>query len=245
MPIWMAIVVGGAFIAKPGSLQIIPESRAGRSIPLSLLVGFLIPGILAYLPTPEVWTPQQKMQAMATWQVFPIWVSIAHQVLKRLFPDYAVEAGPHQTLGWRLPESIRIPYIFVLVVSSIIRIGSNARIVYDIQNSSNKGTPNWGIFRQLLIPQLPDPSIRYDIVAAGSSKFLEWDETVGQTALMLYAAFQCFKVWSPRNSSSLAFIFLGIPLVWLVFGSSGVAVAFLATRDDFVIRQKEKTRKLK
>ena len=241
----MAIVVGGAFIANPRLSQIIPESRAGRSIPLSVLVGFSIPGILAYLPTPEVWTPRQKMQAMAAWQVFPIWVSIAHQIFKRLFPDHVVEAGPRRTLGWRLPESIGIPYIFVLVVSGLIRMGSIARIVYDIQNLSNLGAPDWGIFRQLLVPQLLDPSTKHEVLAAGSSAFLEWDETAGQTALMIYAAFQCFKVWSPRDGSSLAFIFLGIPLVWLVFGSSGVAVAFLATRDDFVISQKENPKKLK
>ena len=245
MPIWMAITIGGSFVANPRPLSILPESRAGRAIPLSVMAGFLIPGILAYLPAPNIWTYHQKLVAMAAWQVFPLWTALAQQIFKRLLPDYAVEADSSRRSSWRLGSALKRPYLFALITAGIIRVGSIVRIIYDIQYSPLKNAPTWKIFYQLLVPKPLNPGEKYDTLAAGCATFLEWDESIGQTALVIYSAFQLFKVWQLKKNSDYTFLFLGLPVTWLVTGSSGLAAVCLAKRDSIVIRRGERSKKLK
>lgn len=245
MPIWMAITIGGTFIANPRPLSILPESRAGRAIPVSVMAGFLIPGTLSYLPAPGLWTYSQKLFAMAIWQVFPLWTALAQQIFKRILPDYAVEANSSRASSWRLGSALKRPYLFVVIMAGLIRVGSIVRVVYDIQYSPLEDAPSWGIFYQLLFPKALDPGEKYDTLAAGCATFLEWDETIGQTALVIYSAFQCFQIWRPRKPSDYTFLFLGLPITWLVTGSSGLAAVYLAKRDSTVIRRSERSKRLK
>jgi len=92
------------------------------AIPISTIVGFILPAILTSLPAPSVISYDQKQNFMAIWQIFPLTTVLLQELfgwaLSISSPTLATdsEKQSHSLQG------LRVAYIFAFVVAAITRI---------------------------------------------------------------------------------------------------------------------------
>ncbi|KAL8415023.1 hypothetical protein RB594_006016 [Gaeumannomyces avenae] len=99
-------------------------------MPHALIWGYILPTLLAGLPSPAVVSPEQKNNYLLIWQLFPVWTSLVQLLLstaaRRLRPRPGSEAaaatatveGQKKALTHRL----RWVYIFTLTVTTVIHV---------------------------------------------------------------------------------------------------------------------------
>jgi hypothetical protein len=66
-----------------------PRVASSRAMPISFLVGAVLPTILAMLPTWSPLHPISHQMILAAWQLGPVWVSLAQTAITWMFNQYA------------------------------------------------------------------------------------------------------------------------------------------------------------
>lgn len=96
-------------------------------MPHALIWGYILPTLLASLPSPAVVTPEQKATYIMIWQFFPVWTSLVQLALstaaRRLRPSPDSKAAAATATADRqktLAHRLRWIYIFTLTVTTAV-----------------------------------------------------------------------------------------------------------------------------
>lgn len=250
MPVYMAMHLSTSpTISSHKPSDFLFDVSELASIPLSMLIGYIVPAILLALPSPSVLGLDLKQAFMATWQVFPIWVALLQQILPSVMSRCGITSkNPtyQEDVKLRWISTARVVYMLLLFFSGAIHISTITLI------ASSEFFP--GLFQ----PEHPFDALRVfmPISASASTKM----PSIGSGALQLlqydcFVGFAAFAIWTStlllnryRNGSSLwrwlaqAFGFI---LLTAVVGPSGYAIACISTRDELVFATSADDRKEK
>ena len=223
-----------------------------QSIPVSLAVGFFVPAVGLALPAPSILTYDQKQTWIAIWQVFPIWVGSLQEVVsffakfssltQRSSRKPAVDNA--QTMG-----ALRMVYVFALMVAGITRV-----MAISLSITSKLFPPLFAPeYRRVLNPSnvfqtasiLPSKKMSY--VGEGAFQFLQYDEMVGSTALVVWSSALFAKKYSelrPIRKWTALKTFAQAAIVLAIFGPCGLAVMLIWARDELVFGEKYTGKKM-
>ena len=214
LPLYLAIhlLTSPTTVPTANNLAIISSDAA--SIPWSLALGYIIPTLALAMPAPNLISYDMKQWVNAIWQVFPLWVGAAHQLLKRVVP---ASSGP---------GAYRAAYLFMIYLSGVTHIVSLATTIFPPRSFGPV------TFRSTFIPKSFFPSTKVTSLGEGAHQFLLYDEIIGSTALLIWTVFL-----DARDGGYLA---SGLKaLGWTaLLGPSGAAAALMMKRDERVLGRK-------
>jgi hypothetical protein len=222
--------------APPSPSALLAHSPEIASITGSVFVGYIVPAILMALPFPSVVTSDQKQIYMAVWQVFPISVAVLQQVFKRVLSGSSsilAKSSPTTTI-WCL----RLTYAFALMCAGTTHLQAVSLAgAYDLFpplfDKNHKGSLG---LRRAFVPGGYLPSHKVANVNEGALRFLQYDEYIGSTAVLIWASFMAARAW-PKDASSLgaiAAVFIGA-FTCITRGPIAAATILLWMRDEIVL----------
>jgi len=213
------------------------------SVPVSLVIGYVLPAVLLSLPAPSVLTFDQKQTFIAFWQMFPIWFEILQHVFSFVFGKLLQGTLKSPTSShksdWRAMEALRSVYIFVLAIAGVTHVTTVMLSVTSM------------LFPALFAPQFRgelDPSNVFltqsffaskpvSSIGAGAFQLLQYDDMVGSIALQLWAVALYLNTslrTSKLDSWTAIKVFSAFVASTVLFGSCGCAVCFIWARDELV-----------
>ena len=175
------------------------------SLPLSLLIGFLVPAVALALPAPSVLTYAQKQTWLAAWQVFPVLMEISQESLSMAVP---------LIWGSRLPtnqkskdsnisiRALRMAYTFALAFAGVTRIATISISLSSKLFPAIFAPEFRGIFNpsNVFLPASLLPSKKMTFVGEGALQLLQYDEICGSLALVIWSAALLVKKYSEFHS---------------------------------------------
>lgn len=210
-----------------------------KLVPYSILLGYILPVVMLLLPSPFVISLEQKQTWLAMWNVFPVVVTLIHFVLSTI--GGAISSRPKYTAYTNdgTLSSTRQVYAFAFALATITHIVS------------------WSVsLTSLLFPALYSPSIVADLHPArvflpivsyeytkwplGIHKLLQWDNFVGSTAVLVWAAALLSNAYQVSGNK------LHLPLVLKLLGLSitsgfvGAAAVLQWERDEVLLTDDRK-----
>ena len=196
----------------------VPTAEAAALVP-AILLGYILPSVMLALPAPSVLSYHTKQLASAIWQAFPLWVALAHQLLKRL------EHTPVPQI-----TALRRAYVFTIILSGVVHI---VTVVLSLMPSLFVSPVT---FRSTFVPSTFRASTRMASITDGAHLLMLYDEIVGSVALVTWTAFllaQTGERWTWRMWGKV----LGLTAL---LGPSGAAGAIMWQRDERVFGRAEK-----
>jgi len=198
VPVYLATHLLTSPIAKPfpgnyANSVLLVSSLDLRILPLSVILGYIIPSILMALPSPSIVSPAAHQWYIASWQVFPLWAIGAHWsvkfVLGRILKD-DINKRPPTSLGATYLSTAKHVYRFALALCMLTYIPVIAIILI----------PSWVFpdisptftlishcgFLEVFVPYFPLLSHQVPTLAAGALNFLQWDLYVGSMSFLLW-----------------------------------------------------------
>jgi hypothetical protein len=203
VPLWLFLHILISPVAKPfpgtyANRVLLVPSWDLRILPVSIVLGYIVPTLLMALPSPRIINPSTRQNYIAFWQTFPIWTIGIHWIVKRLcqwaakrmFNDDA-HGKPPTPLGTSYLNNVKHVYRFVvaLCVSTHIPVVIIALLpLWAIPESAPTltflGTNN--LF-DVFVPYLPLRSHKVSTLAEGVHTFLIWDLYIGAGAFLTWA----------------------------------------------------------
>ena len=217
------------------------------SIPVSIFLGYGLPAMLLALPAPSIHTYESKQICMALWQVFPIWVAFFQHavswVISRLSPSKIIVNQNAQRI-----RMLRSVYMFLLAIASITHISAltvtaTSMLFPDLYTQKYRGVFD---FSMVFAPMAVTPSIQPSSVGSGAFLLIQYDEMVGSTAVVLWAAtlfVQANKYSKGEQYDQWLALAVGIPLFTCLTGPIGCAVVFFWIREELVFSSPTRTTK--
>lgn len=164
------------------------------SIPLSFVIGFLVPAVALALPAPSILSYSQKQSWIAAWQVFPIWMEISQQILSFVIPKLSSSSSTkRQSQRYSSLDTIRalrVVYVFALVVVGVTHITTFA-ISITSKLFPAIFTPEFrGVLdpTKVSLPASPFPLKKITSLGKGAFQLLQYDEICGSAALLVWSA---------------------------------------------------------
>lgn len=217
------------------------------SIVISLILSYILPSILAALPTPSVLSYNQKQIVLAIWQMFPVWAELLYQgtslLLRRILSqDKAVTVTDKRNAPWM--GGLRSFYIFLASIAGLTHIATVTLM------ASSKWFPHLfaieykGVFNPSTVfrPVAVSTSIKMPSIVSGTSLLLRYDEIISSLAIVVWAVFLFTQAMSQKKKfeTTYVFIFDFITLTALL-GPLGYAVICIWARDELIFEdQKER-----
>ncbi|MCJ1267865.1 hypothetical protein MMC22_007751 [Lobaria immixta] len=222
------------------------------SIPLSMAIGYILPTVLAALPSPSVISFDRKQTFMAIWQMFPLWVQLLQLTLPYLTAIFCPPASSRkspfiqrQGLG-----VLRVVYIFILTVAASTHIATLTLLFTSRFFPALFATPFIGVFNPVNVfwPVTTSASHQMSSIGSGAMLIIQYDEIIGSIAVVLWALFLFTTAFHRSYSqgrganvaAAWALIFHSVTLTALA-GPLGYAAIAIWGRDELVFaRQKER-----
>jgi hypothetical protein len=167
-------------------------------LPVSVLLGYLVPSVLMVLPYPEKVTAVTHQYLVAFWQLFPVWTMIIQWALnrgitwlvnRRRAEGAATRPTPVSPSTSYLRAARRI-YLGVLICCMLTHlpvlllfITPSSYLEYISEQLAQHAHPT---FASVFIPSIPLPSYRVRNLAEGAHIFLQWDLYIGSAACLLW-----------------------------------------------------------
>lgn len=213
----------------------IPSAMAFM-LPLIIAVGYIVPSAAMFLPAPSIVSVGTKQALAAAWQPFPIYTSVLAS-LCWLFSSYfspdSDKSGPVTLRG------LRRTYAFALSCAVIPRIAAWALSLTVLafptlfpENVAAEIHPLRVFVNRLL---WLSPLVQVTSVGEGALWFLQWDDLIGSTALLLWAL-ALYKAAHQQASVEIRWTELGskVVLLSMIIGPVGAAVVLMRERDELV-----------
>lgn len=250
MPIYMAThLITSPTISSHKSSDFLFDVSELASIPLSMLIGYIVPAILLGLPSPSVLGFDLKQAFMAIWQVFPIWVGLLQQIIPSVMSRCGITSRnlTHQEdAKMRWISTARVVYMVLFFFSGAIHISTMTLM------ASSEFFP--GLFQpehpfdasRVFMPISVSASTKMPSIGSGALQLLQYDFFVGSAAFVIWTSALLLNMH--RNKTSLwrwltqAF---GFTVLTAVAGPFGYAVACIWTRDELVFARSTDERKEK
>ena len=216
-----------------------------HSLPISIVVGFLVPATALALPAPSVLTYDQKQAWLAAWQVFPIWTEISQQVLSFVLAKVWSEdchSSDLSTARSRTMRSLRTFYVFVLAIAGITRMMTITLLLFSKFFPSVFEPGFRGVLSasNVLQPSFILQSAKMSNISEGALLLLQYDEMCGSSSLLIWSGVVFAKkyleefeirVWTALRVFAIAACTL------MIFGPCGLAIAMIWARDELVIEK--------
>lgn len=154
--------------------------------PSSMIIGYILPLILAALPTPRVTAYETKQQLIAVWQGWPVYTSLIMLIIHYLRPMRASQ-------DWQL----KIACAFAFACSTA---GHLAFLWF-----ARAKTASYHVF----LPPVPWRELQVASIEAGVLRFLQWDYTLSASAMLVWTVASYCRATGKRigQSSSVILIF--------------------------------------
>lgn len=199
-----------------------------------MFIGYFIPTALLALPT-SVLDMDTKQSILASWQLWPLSVSFLTTLANLFFPQSTSmdDINSHRANI----RGLRYLYAFAFACAAIPHITawsiSIASVIYpSLFNVEYLHLLHpWRVF----VNQLPLSSVRVSSVDEGSLWFLQWDNVIGSTSLLLWAWALYHKAHREAGvKMSAVESVLKIGLLLFLAGPAGAAVELIWERDELV-----------
>ncbi len=218
------------------------------SVPISLIIGFVLPSVLLSLPAPSVLSFDQKQTYIAYWQMFPIWFEILQQlfsfVLAKLLQTTLKSSTSPQKQSRRTMEALRSVYIFALAIAGVthvtaVMLSMTSMLFPALFAPQFRGELNPS---NVFLTQSFFASKSISSIGAGALQLLQYDDMVGSIALQLWAV-ALYLNSNSRTSKVDSWTAIKVVSAFVastvLFGSCGCAVCFIWARDELVFTEKE------
>jgi len=218
------------------------------SVPISLIIGFVLPSVLLSLPAPSVLSFDQKQTYIAYWQMFPIWFEILQQlfsfVLAKLLQTTLKSSTSPQKQSRRTMEALRSVYIFALAIAGVthvtaVMLSMTSMLFPALFAPQFRGELNPS---NVFLTQSFFASKSISSIGAGALQLLQYDDMVGSVALQLWAValyLNSNSRTSKVDSWTAIKVVSALVASTVLFGSCGCAVCFIWARDELVFTEKE------
>lgn len=252
VPLYLALHLLTSPVAKPGAQRngvLYVSAIDLKIIPVSIVLGYIVPTVLMTLPSPSVVSPFLHQWFIAIWQPFPVWTVIAQWTIRYLLggtksdSDIINKPSPAAETNYlTLASSV---HRFVLLLSMVTHLPVLALTLLssDIISKTNPGLASLSqsTFADVFVPRFPSLGNQTPSFAAGVLTFLQWDLYIGSAALLLWAVVLHRSSWGSVRSSASAWVKLASSIiVWtLVSGPAGTVSVLLQERDR-IVEQKSK-----
>ena len=263
VPLWLFEHIITSPVAKsfPGShasSALLVPSLDLKILPLTIVLGYIVPSLLMALPTPSMTSSTEHQQYIALWQLFPIWCVIIHTSLRficNMVGGSSSKDGPQTALGTSYLRSAKEVYTFIIslcvtthlpvLVLAILPSSAFPEIWPILRNLSAHSFPS------IFIPYLPTFAHQVPSIAAGVHAFLQWDLYIGFTAMLLWGIFlnrnakleaslPSYKGLDAGKAETTWGSLLGKVTLWMLLAGPGGALALLLWERDTVVKQKTK-----
>jgi len=216
-------------------------------IPVSLLLGYILPSILMCLPV----STTAHQQFIAFWQPFPIWTIMIQSTIrffasrlskretrtstKSAEESYLDAAAPRYRLVFGLCMITHIPVIAIALLSPTTLLGYSPTLTRFLQST----------FSDIFIPYGLDTNYKVSSLAAGALNFLHWDFYVGGTAFIVWAS-ALYRDAEKQSTLGTGSGDAWWKLIWkiiaytLISGPVGASTVLLWERDAILRQKKEK-----
>lgn len=217
------------------------------SIPFSMAIGYILPTVLAALPSPSVISFDRKQSFLAIWQMFPLWVQLLQLALPCLIVTFypllsrkPLSPRPgRQELG-----ALRGAYVFMLTIAASTHIATLTLLFTSTFFPALFATPFIGVFNPANVfwPVTISVSHQMSSIGSGAMLMIQYDEIIGSVAVVLWALF--LLTTALHRSASQAGIAGSTTAAWAVVfdlvtftalvGPLGYAVVAIWGRDELV-----------
>ena len=213
-------------------------------VPISLLLGYVLPAILMSLPAPSIISFEQKQTLIAIWQMFPVWVAIFQATL----PSIITFISRHQKRSTKNIDvlelsAMRCVYFILLVTAGIGQISTFTLLAVSKWFPQLFAPDSRGVFNpsNVFVPIAASASTKMPSIGPGAFLLLQYDEIVGSTSMAVFAS--VLHILARRNSSSPrsvgSSVIVGLTAL-ICAGPLGYAVACIWARDEMVLQESNK-----
>lgn len=209
------------------------------AIPISLILGYVLPTILMSLPAPSIIDYDLKQCLMTFWQFFPIWVSVLQGVVPYLLPisEEASEAPNTRMLRW-----MRVLYAGLLATAGIGQ-ASTMTLMATSKFLPGLFAPEFvGVFNpsNVFLPAAVIPSIKMPSIGAGTLLLLQYDQLIGSTSMALWSTVLFVNTYRKGASNrSMALIVSEGVMMMALTGPLGYTTACIWARDELITAEAE------
>lgn len=207
-----------------------------KAVPLSIVVGHVLPCLLLALPETATGQHLSKQGIIAFWQPFPVWMSIVRFIASKVtagFTTNTLDGKSRNQLALR--SSLRYLYSFAFccaciphIISWTISIGAltfpmlfNAEMVSDLSPAN------------VFFNTFPWSSARPESIGMGSLWFLQWDQLIGCLAVLVWSITLYRSAHLTHGVPvSLFSLTLKVIALCLVAGVAGAAVELMWEREE-------------
>lgn len=244
LPIYLIVYLSTSpLLASKGVSDFLVDSADIAAIPISMVLGYVIPAIIMCLPAPSAIGFERKQNWMAVWQPFPVWVAIFQAVLPYLMPVLGLGQKASSTPSSKQSlKSLRPLYIGLIIVAGIGQVSTITLVATSKWFPSLFAPKFRGVFNpsQVFLPAAVTPSAQMSTIGSGVHLFLQYDETVGSTAMAIFTTVMyALKYQTSKRSANVAsLVAQGLAIATLT-GPLGYAVACIWARDEMVFSEND------
>lgn len=212
------------------------------TIPLSMVLGFVVPAALMALPSPSILNYEQKQNFMAIWQVFPLVVALLQQVLKRTIP-FLSSLVTNKNKKSNSIRPLRLIYISAFILAGVPRVATMTLIAMSTLFPTLFAPEYKGVFGAARVLRVASvtPAEKMTSIGDGNLQLLQYDEMISNFALIVWAATLYLRV-DPKERGVGGW--LGLILravgVWAVAGPVGVTILCVWGRDEIVFAREDR-----
>ncbi|KJZ72436.1 hypothetical protein HIM_08105 [Hirsutella minnesotensis 3608] len=208
-----------------------------RVLPLTFVVGMMLPSILTTLPYPETITLETKQLFIAVWQPWPAYVALTlwfvHAITgesrstRHLSKNIESQSALHYSYAFAL-ATCAVSHLICLTLSfaAIVAPGILAQQYREAFHPLN-------VFETLL--PWNSSAIKVASVGQGAHTFLRWDYLIGSTGVLVWALrLHRTAHRTVYGSSAHLWLYAEIALLSVLTGPVGAAVILMWRRDKIV-----------
>ena len=238
--LWTSSVVD-----QPWPEAIFIDQTQLKALPVSFVLGYIVPTIAMALPEPRIISLPQKEAFCALWQAFPFTIYLVQLITALLIssstPSHTSLSGTQKNANFL--RNLRYVYVFGLACSAIIHLGtwtlSICSLLFPIIFAPGVATllhpaNVFGLTSLLSEVKAPSPG-------DGVKWVLQWDFAIGGAAMLVWAA--TLRLYAePKQPGFLAYLgrFLSLGVASAVVGPAGAALLAVWERDELVMAKGEK-----
>lgn len=224
------------------------------SIPFAMAIGYILPTVLAALPSPSAISFDRKQTFMAIWQMFPLWVQLLQLIISNLiklfYPPLLSQKSPmpkYYGLG-----ALRIVYIFMLTMAASTHIATLTLLFTSRFFPGLFATPYIGVFNPAKVfwPVTMSATHQMSSIGSGATMTIQYDEIIGSVAVVLWALFlftAAFHRLSSQerevNAPGVWVMVFGFVTLTALVGPLGCAVIAMWSRDELLLAKGKEKRK--
>ncbi|KAF4612950.1 hypothetical protein D9613_010905 [Agrocybe pediades] len=239
-PIYNAIHLITGPAKPPSTVSVSGNVKAISTIPWAITIGYIVPSVLMSLPSPQLISHETHQAFLFIWQFFPLWVGLAHVVLKA-FVGFSSDSQRTSL------SALRRTYAFGLVVAG----ASHFSILFYVL-ALTFGPPNVkGIITSVIppsfvptnpslvfspFPPFTSPQAKVSRVEVGIASLLQYDTIFAGFSSLLLASYLASRVSGTSSSGG----FVRAVAYTLLFGPCGAALAVMWKKDEGVFAAERK-----